>query len=156
MEALGALAHAALPPLRWRPALARSGLPAWLAAALAPRGAGDDLALEAVVAAGALCQADTAALLAQAGVVRPGRHAPLSSCRGAFWRPCGAMRHGVLVVRQGAALVALLAERRDDDEFVLQTVLSLAAMLLHEPLRAPLLADTQARAPLTIPMSVHA
>lgn len=77
VEALGALAHAALPPLRWRPTLARSGLPAWLAAALAPHGADDDTALEAVVAAGALCQADTAALLAQTGVVRHGCHADL-------------------------------------------------------------------------------
>lgn len=49
------------------------------------------------------------------------------------------------------ALVALLAERRDDDEFVLQTVLTLAAMLQHEPLRTPLLADTQAPALLTMP-----
>lgn len=47
--------------------------------------------------------------------------------------------------------MALLAERRDDDEFVLQTVLTLAAMLLHEPLRAPLLADTQAPAPFMMP-----
>jgi len=70
VEALRALAHAALPPLAWRPALARSGLPAWLAAALAPGAVDDDIALEAVIAIGALCQPDTAGLLAEAGAVR--------------------------------------------------------------------------------------
>ncbi|KAK9819569.1 hypothetical protein WJX81_000668 [Elliptochloris bilobata] len=68
VEALGLLAHAALPPLRWRPILARSGLPAWLVAALVPGGAADDIALEAVMAGGALCTTDTAPLLAQAGL----------------------------------------------------------------------------------------
>ena len=70
VEALRALAHAALPPLAWHPALARSGLPAWLAAALAPGAVDDDIALEAVIAVGALCQPDTACLLAEAGAVR--------------------------------------------------------------------------------------
>lgn len=70
VEALRALAHAALPPLAWHPALARSGLPAWLAAALAPGAVDDDIALEAVIAVGALCQPDTACLLSEAGAVR--------------------------------------------------------------------------------------
>lgn len=70
VEALGALAHAALPPLRWQPTLARTGLPAWLARALAPGGADDDIALEAVICAGALCQPGTVVLLAEAGLVR--------------------------------------------------------------------------------------
>ena len=112
VEALGALAHAALPPLRWRPTLARSGLPAWLAAALAPAGAEDDTALEAVVAAGALCQADTAAA---AGAGRRGAArlpCPFSQVVGALWHLCGALRHGVLASQQGTAMVALLAERR--------------------------------------------
>lgn len=39
--------------------------------------------------------------------------------------------------------MALLAERRADDEFVLQAVLTLAAMLQHEPLRTALFGNTQ-------------
>jgi hypothetical protein len=62
---------------------------------------------------------------------------------------CGACRGTALSAArggQGEALVALLVERRADDEFVLQAVLTLATLLQHEPLRS-LLAATQVSRP---------
>ena len=120
MEAVGLLASLCLPQHDWRTYLERHSLPAWLAARLIAGNADDDIILECVMLAGAVCNAGSAPLLAHAELVSSAipMHAIRKRCMPGSYAAQNARQP--LLHAQGQLLITLLEDRRHDDEFVLQ------------------------------------
>jgi hypothetical protein len=58
------------------------------------------------------------------------------------WLPC----KGICAHLQGQLLISLLADRKDDDEFVLQIIITLQTLLGLAPTREAVLGTSEARA----------
>ena len=140
VEVVGTLASLCLPGFDWQSYLSRHGLEFWLGARLVAGNVDDDIVLECIMLSGTVCDEGSAPLLADAGLVRIASHACLvSTVRSLAVSDPSAML-------QVQHLVALLEDRRQDAEFVLQIVATLQTFMRFTPTRAAVLSGTKVTA----------